>query len=99
VQVAAVDCQHCESLVDVVVKLSPDPSAFSLLRLYQPAVHSQKCLFRPAFLPLCEKTGDQQALSFPVSPFVKLGHSTSCQQIGKCGDVRKMCKVTVPVNG
>ena len=29
------DCQHCQSLVDVVVKLSPDPGTFLLLRLNQ----------------------------------------------------------------
>ena len=40
------DCQHCESLVYVVVKLSPDPGTFLLLRLDQFPRHLRKSLFR-----------------------------------------------------
>ena len=34
------ECQHCESLVNVVVKLSPDPGPFLLLRFDQLSTHT-----------------------------------------------------------
>src|SRR5215467_5747996 len=37
--------QHGEPLVDVVVKLSPDPSAFLLLRFDQLPGHCRQCVF------------------------------------------------------
>src|SRR5215472_2213470 len=37
--------KHGESLVDVVVKLSPDPGAFLLLRFNQLSTHVRKSLF------------------------------------------------------
>src|SRR5215813_2653897 len=38
--------QHCESLVDIVVKLSPNPSTLLLLGLDQLAGHLRKSLLR-----------------------------------------------------
>ena len=43
--VLRVDCHHCESLVDVVVKLSGDPGAFLLLRFNQLSAHVGKNVF------------------------------------------------------
>jgi hypothetical protein len=39
------DCQHCKSLVNVVVKLSSDPGAFLLLCLNQLAAHIRERSF------------------------------------------------------
>jgi hypothetical protein len=53
-----VDCQQSELLVDVVVKLSPDPSAFLLQRCYQPALRQ---------LSLADITGDFSKTHDPAS--------------------------------
>src|SRR5215469_12516023 len=75
-QLLQLDRQQSESLRDIVVKLSANPGALLLLRLNEPSVYVEQCLFR------CLVVGDIGYHSdHPqhAALFVKKGTSTVLQ--------------------